>query len=356
MINETSHQTNQTTAGLMEINVTGIAQLVPIALVVLIVNMLVLFVFLKTKNLRTPANYVLFSLALNDFMTGALNIPLFIFVAFTPIISSNTVHFHLGFLLTVVHTVTAIISVYHIAIATLEKYLAIIWPITHRLINKPTVINVLLMVWFISAVIGFIPFAWIDKTNRPEGVKYFVGYVIFCLIAVFLFPYSFMIYAFVKIFRAIARGAGQSGTNETKNRHKKKLARERKSIMLFVTMATAFLICWFPWFLLQLLYSLKFEPKALEVPAHVFTLVRYITSIINPLLYSLLRPDFYAALKDLFKNIGLSFTANCGSCHLRREERQSTHISREDRFRFALSEHIQSLSIEPEEFTENNGG
>jgi len=356
MINETSHQTNQTTALLMEINMTGIAQLVPIALVVLVANMLVLFVFLKTKNLRTAANYVLFSLALNDFMTGALNIPLFIFVAFTPIISSNTVRFHLGFLLTVVHTVTAIISVYHIAIATLEKYLAIIWPITHRLINKTTVINVLLMVWFISAVVGFIPFAWIDKTNRPEGVKYFVGYVIFCLIAVFFFPYIFMIYAFVKIFRAIASGAGQSGTNETKKRHKKKLARERKSIMLFVTMATAFLICWFPWFLLQLLYFLRFEPTALEVPAHVFTLVRYITSIINPLLYSLLRPDFYAALKYLFKKIALSFNANCKLCHLRRKERQSTHISRKYRFRFAFSEHIQSLSIEPEEFTENNDG
>ena len=343
MINETSRKTNQTTAPLMEINLTGIAQLVPIALVVLFVNMLVLVVFLKTKKLRTPANYVLFSLAVNDFMTGALNIPLLIVVFFTPIISSNTVRFYLGFLLTVVHTLTAIISVYHIAIATLEKYLSIIRPITHRLIIKPTVTKALLMIWFISAVIGFIPFAWIKKTNHPEGAKYFVSYIIFCFVAVFFFPYIFMIFAFFKIFRAIASGAGQSGTNETKERHKKKLARERKSIMLFVTMATAFSICWFPWFLLQLLYSLKFEPEALEVPAHVFTLVRYITSVINPLLYTILRPDFYAALKNLF------FNANCGLFHLRREENQRKHICRSDHVRFTLSEHIQSLSNEPEE-------
>ena len=349
-MNETSRdQTSQTTARLLEINVTGIAQLVPIALLILVVNMLVLVVFLKTKKLRTPANHVLFSLAVNDFMTGALNIPLFIFVAFTPVISSNTVRFHLGFLLTAVHTLTAIISVYHIAIATLEKYLSIIRPITHRLIKKTTVIKVCLMVWFISAFIGFIPFAWIDKKNHPEEAKYFIGYIIFCFVAVFFFPYIFMIYAFVKIFRAIASGAGQSGTNETKERHKKKLARERKSIMLFVTMATAFSICWFPWFLLQLLFSLKFEPEALEVPAHVFTLVRYITSVINPLLYTLLRPDFYAALKDLFKRAGLSFSANCGLCHLRREERQKTYIFREDHVCFTLSDHILTLSNEPEE-------
>ena len=254
MINETSRQTSQTTARLLEINIKGIAQLVPITLVILAVNMLVLVVFLKTKHLRTPANYVLFSLAVNDFMTGALNIPLFIFVGFTPIISSNTVRFHLGFLLTTVHTLTAIISVYHVAIATFEKYLSIIRPITHRLIKRRTVIKVCLMVWFISTVIGFIPFAWIDENDHPEGAKYFVSYIIFCFVGVFFFPYIFMIYAFLKILRAIASGVGQSGTNETKEKHKKKLARERKSIMLFVTMATAFSICWFPWFLLQLLY------------------------------------------------------------------------------------------------------
>ena len=349
MINETSRQTSQTTARLLEINIKGIAQLVPIALVILVVNMLVLVVFLKTKKLRTPANYVLFSLAVNDFMTGALNIPLFIFIGFTPIISSSTLRFNLGFLLTAVHTLTAIISVYHVAIATFEKYLSIIRPITHRLIKSRTVIKVCLMVWFISAFIGFIPFAWIDENDHPEGAKYFIGYIIICFVGVFFVPYIFMIYAFLKILRAIASGVGQSGTNETKEKHKKKLVRERKSIMLFVAMATAFSICWFPWFLLQLLYSLKFEPEALEVPAHVFALVRYITSVINPLLYTLLRPDFYAALKDLFKRVGLSLPANCGLCHLRREETQRTHNSREDRVRFTLSENIKTLSNEPEE-------
>ena len=349
MINERSRQTNQTIARPQEMNIREIAQLVPIALIVLVVNILVFLVFLKTKQLRTPTNYVLFSLAVNDFMTGALNIPLFIFVFFTPIISSKTVRFHLGFLLTVLHTLTAIISVYHIATATLEKYLSVIRPITHRLINKSSVTRVLLMIWFISAIIGFIPFAWIKKTNHPEGAKYFIGYIIFCFVAVFFFPYTFMIYAFVKIFRAIASGAGQSGTNETEERHRRKVARERKSILLFVTMATAFSICWFPWFLLQLLYSLKFEPEALKVPAHVFTLVRYITSVINPLLYTLLRPDFYAALKDLFKRVGSPFSANCGSCHLRREEIQRTHNFREDHVHFALSEHIRTLFNEPKE-------
>ena len=325
-------------------NTTAIAQLAPIASIIIVVNMMVFIVFLKTKKLRTPANYILFSLAINDFMAGALNIPLFIIVFFTPIITSSTVRFHLGFLLTVVHTLTAIISVYHIVIATLEKYLSIIRPITHRLVNKATVIKVLLMVWFLGSVIAFIPFAWIKKTLHPEGAKYFIGYVIFCFTAVFLLPFGFMMYAFIKMFRAISKGAGQCGTNKTRKRHKKKLARERKCIILFVSMATTFSICWFPWFLLSLLFSLRFEPKALEVPSHVFVLVRYITSVINPLLYSLLRPDFYAAMKNLMKRMRSSLTVNC----VRRVSRRGMDACRNDHVCSTASEQLQVFSNEPE--------
>lgn len=354
MVNETSRETNQTTAaGLLKMNMMAIAQLVPIASIIIVVNMLVLVVFCKTKKLRTPANYILFSLAVNDLMTGALHIPLFITVFFTPIITSGTMRFYLGFLLTVVHTLTAIVSVYHIVIATLEKYLAIIKPVTHRLVKKTTVIKILLMVWFLSVIIGLIPFAWINKSHHPEAAKYFIGYVIFCFAAVFLLPYSFMMYAFVKIFKAISRGAGQCGTNETRERHKKKLARERKSIILFVTMATAFSICWFPWFLLSLLFSLNFEPEALEIPAHVFALVRYITSVINPLLYSLFRPDFYTAMKTLMKRTGRSVVVNCGSFHQRRVKRQKMHVCHVEHVYCTVSEQLQALSSEPEQITGN---
>ena len=39
----------------------------------------------------------------------------------------------------------------------------------------------------------------------------------------------------------------------------------------------------------------------MEIAAHVFVLVRYATSIINPLLYTFFRRDFNKALKSLFK-------------------------------------------------------
>ena len=324
-ISDTSTHLNQSSAGPIihnHTNLQAIAELVPIALIIIVVNMLVFVLFCKTKKLRTQSNYILVSLAISDFMTGALDIPLFVIVFFTPTISSRKVRFYLGFLVVALHTITAALSVYHIFLATLEKYLSIICPVTHRLVKKATVKKALLMVWFVSAVIGFLPFAWIDK---PSGDVHFFVHGILCLVMVFILPYSFMIYAFVKVFRVVSRRAKQRN-----KRRKRRLAQERKCVMLFVSMATLFAICWFPWFIIMLLLILKLIQQAHETPSHIFALVRYLTSIINPFLYSLLRPDFYAALKHLLKKLksyialqALSVTANFSSWHQRKSSRHA---------------------------------
>lgn len=38
-------------------------------------NFLVIFVYLRSKHIRTPTNAYIFSLALTDFLTGSLGIP-----------------------------------------------------------------------------------------------------------------------------------------------------------------------------------------------------------------------------------------------------------------------------------------
>ena len=283
----------------MGTNVKGIAQLIPIAIIVIIANTLVLIAFREAKKSRALANYILISLAITDLMTGIVNIPLFVIVFFTSIISSSTVRFYLGFLVTVVHTTTAVLSVYHILFATFEKYLAIIWPITHLLTARATIRRTLLAIWLLSIAIGLVPFSWSDKvfSADPSGAKFSFYYVIGCFIAVFILPYTFMIYAFVKIFSVISRRIRIRKRQGL--RHKRKLIQERKCVAIFVVMATLFAICWFPWFSIMLLFTLDYKSQYLHTLSHVVTLVRYITSIVNPFLYIFLRPNFYGALKKL---------------------------------------------------------
>lgn len=82
---------------------------------------------------------------------------------------------------------------------------------------------------------------------------------------------------------------------------RRQAALEKKCLVLVVTMATIFLLCWLPWYIVMLLYRIMNDVKELEIPAHVFVLVRYATSVTNPVLYTLFRRDFQTALKFLFK-------------------------------------------------------
>ena len=286
----------------MRVDTDAIAELVPVALLIIIANGLVLVLFAKRTQLRTPANYVLFSLAACDFMTGIINIPLFVIVAFTPVFASFEFLAYLFYLVTVAHTLTAISACYHILAATAEKYLSIIWPVKHRLMTRKTVFNVLEVVWVVSFIVAFIPFAWMNMEDSETKAKLELGHVIFCFVAVFLLPYAFMIYAFVVIFKSISHSGKTKGSVLSRAHHSRQAALEKRCLILFASMATIFLVCWLPWFILMLLFTVKDNVKELETPAHVFVLVRYATSIINPVMYTFFRRDFKTALKSLFKN------------------------------------------------------
>ena len=152
-------------------------------------------------------------------------------------------------------------------------------PVTHRRISKKNVLCVLSATWLISFTMAFIPFTWINMEDRRTGSNLNLVHVIFCLLAVFLLPYAFMIYVFVIIFKSISRKERRRRTSYAKSRRSgKQAAVEKKCLMLFVTMAIVFAMCWLPWFVLTLLYRLYYDVEHLETPSHVFVLVRYTTS------------------------------------------------------------------------------
>ncbi|XP_078342173.1 octopamine receptor beta-2R-like [Oculina patagonica] len=295
------HQPSQNET--MGIDTEAIAELVPVAFLIIIANGLVLVLFAKRTQLRTPVNYVLFSLAACDFMTGIINIPLFIIVAFTSVFVSFGFRVYTIDLVSALKNFTAISACYHILAATSEKYLAIIWPVTHRLMSRKTVFNVLKVVWVVSFILAFIPFAWVTIEDRETQAKLDLGHVIFCLVVVFLLPYALMIYAFVVIFKSISNQGKCKGSFRSRAHSCRQAGLEKRCLILFASMATVFLVCWLPWFILMLLYRvIDNAVEGLETPAHVFVLVRYATSIINPALYTFFRRDFKTALKSLCKN------------------------------------------------------
>ena len=189
-----------------------IAKLVPLSVVIVLMNVFVVLLFFKLRYLQTLPNYPLVSLAVCDFITGFLNIPLFIITILTPEIRSQEVKTYLSYLVLALHALTATASVYHILVVIGEKYFAIVWPLKHLLLTRTTMFAVIATVWFVSSVIAFVPFSWIKVCDQAFKLKLFLGHGIFCLLVVFLLSYLFIIYALVVMFGTIS---GKSGQKET---------------------------------------------------------------------------------------------------------------------------------------------
>ncbi|XP_068719263.1 neuromedin-U receptor 2-like [Montipora capricornis] len=292
------------------LNYEAIPQVLPIAILILLTNGVVFVLFWKRRGLRTPSNYLLLSLAISDFMTGLINIPLFL--SFSVLMAAHPIP-ELYNASDVFHKIISFSIAYHITAVTAEKYLAIVNPFGRMMRTKKTALKIALIIWFWSLLLGSAPAFWFNLwlEGEPFADHMQASYNIFCLVVVFLVPFIFILYAYCIMFRAIAsrpgfqaRKARKASKQEKDTTAFNKASNETKCLIILMSMAIAFAICWLPWFLLRLLYSLiniewlqEEVVDPLKPMAHIFVIVRYLSSAINPLLYTFFKQDFWGAFR-----------------------------------------------------------
>jgi len=290
-----------------------IYEVLPVAVVIVIVNSMVFYLFAKSKRLRTPTNCLLLSLAVCDFMAGFICIPLFIVVVLQAI---NLPGLHLGYLNVVFNNFIAVSAAYHILAITLERFVCIKWPFSHLKSTKKSMLKVALLVWFVAAVVGFMPYAWffLLLTDDVAFRKIQFGYIVFCLAFVFLVPCILIVVSQIITFKAIAKSCGQGlGARKADQR---KAKNDKKCLIIFGLMAFIYVVCWLPWFVISLYFSFWFplSQETLEMLIklpQVVAIFRYVTSIVNPLLYTFFKKDFITAFKRFVlrkKNLSRSLT------------------------------------------------
>lgn len=288
------------------------AQLLPIAVLIIVVNGVVFLLFAKEKRLRTPTNYLLLSLAACDFMTGFINVPL-------TIVSMKIIppDFILGFFLAALHYLVVVLVVYHIFAITAERYFSIVYPFRHRWqMTKKSSLKIVGVIWVAAVAIAFLPITWWFgrfRVNSPQNkiatvtLQIQTGHTIFCMVFVFLVPYIFIVYSQVVMFKKI-RIRRKTRTFGGEKRVDSSVTRKAKDIkrclIIFALMAFLYAICWFPWFVISLFHSLWFpiseDAKLILTDfSHAFLILRYLTSIFNPLLYTFLKRDFLHAFKAI---------------------------------------------------------
>ncbi|XP_053497510.1 trace amine-associated receptor 13c-like [Ictalurus furcatus] len=269
-------------------------------------NMLVIISVLHFKQLHTPTNMLVLSLAVSDFLVGALVMPPMLI----SIIESCWIFgrdFCISFCL--ISYFITISSIYNIALIAVDRYLALSNPFLYmnRVSVRITGI-VIVCVWCVMlAYISALLYYYGNFTNTvicPGECFIFLNDVwsVIDLIFSFIFPLSVIIILYTRVFVIAKKHATaiRELNNHTRPKTQKitshSMKSERKAAKVLGILVSVFLMCLLPYFIYSLLGDV------IEVQTETFqklVILCFLNSTINPVIYAL----FYSWFRRCFKLI-----------------------------------------------------
>ncbi|XP_053367768.1 trace amine-associated receptor 1-like [Clarias gariepinus] len=267
-------------------------------------NLLVIISVFHFKQLHTPTNTLVLSLAVSDFLIGLLLLPsMLIWMIESCWIFGRDlctgVWLTAGLLLPV--------STYNIALISVDRYLALSKPFFYtNKISRRLMCIVVYCNWFVCLLCNILFYYFNGNfTNYficPGQCYYFLkeASTIIDLIVSFIFPFSVIIILYTRVFVIAKKHATaiRELNNHTQPKTQKSFSHsvksERKAAKVLGILVSVFLACLLPYFLCSIFGNV------IKIPADAFRKVMilvYLNSSINPFIYGLFYPWFRKCIK-----------------------------------------------------------
>ncbi|XP_059837337.1 trace amine-associated receptor 4-like [Hypanus sabinus] len=275
-------------------------------------NLVVIISVLHFKQLQTPTNYLVLSLAFVDFLVG------FVVLPYSMIRSIETC-WYFGHMFCKIHSILdimlTIVSIYNICFIAVDRYYAISDPFLYSIkITLPVTIVTVSLIWLFAIFYGFrlilsdfskksLDDYILATTCEGSCIAYakFEGHV--DALIVFCVPVSIILGIYVKIFfvlkckhgRVIGNMPSNSNNLEENNtgnlRKKQQIAVKNQSAIMGI-----FTFSWLPFYVNNIFdpYFNFLIPTAL---GDVITWFGFFNSTLNPILYAYLYPWYRKTLK-----------------------------------------------------------
>jgi len=271
-----------------------------LAVVTVCGNLLVIISIIYFRQLHTPTNYLILSLAVADLLVGVLVFPAS--MVFT--VSSCLFHEDLFCKIRDSFDVTLCTSsILNLCFISIDRYYAVCQPLTYRTkINVQVTVIMILVSWGISILIGiviviagFSQGACEEKCSVDTVVANTMGPVFS-----FYLPAVIMLCIYFKIFLVAQK---QVKSIQKTNCHSTRLEAavskmERKATKTLAIVMGVFLLCLTPYFICIVFQPLSYNPP----PVPVIETLNWLTlsnSMLNPLIYAF----FYSWFRSAFRII-----------------------------------------------------
>ncbi|XP_072559184.1 trace amine-associated receptor 1-like [Paramormyrops kingsleyae] len=281
-------------------------------------NLLVIVTISHSKQLHTPTNYLILSLAVSDFLLGAV-------VMLPSLIRSLETCWYLGDWFCKIHSSIDFsltgASIFMLYLISIERYVAVSRPLLyHALITTRVAKCMILVCWVFSALVSFgmelnsltIQDVYLTELNCEGRCTVILDKLSSILFFLFLFfiPGLFMLGLYLKILLIAHKQARslQVTILTAENREKSRIIlskMEQKSTRTLGIVTAVYLSCWSPGFIYIII-----DPVTNSSTQYLYDIliwIYYLNSVMNPIIYSFFFKWFRESLRKAFSKIFNNF-------------------------------------------------
>ncbi|XP_034966560.1 trace amine-associated receptor 2 [Zootoca vivipara] len=290
--------------GAMYISLSGLI------VVTVLGNLAIIVSISHFKQLHSPTNFLILSMAVTDFLLGFLIMPY-------SMIRSIENCWYFGITFCKVHysfdLMLCLVSIFHLCSIAVDRFCAICYPLHYSLkMTIPTIRQLIVVCWSVPASFAFGVVFSEAYASGIEGYEIVVACSTSCPVMFnklwgvvlfsfgFFIPSSVMIGIYAKIFQVskkhlrVMKSRSENVGDEKHNQVSK--SKDRKAAKTLSIVMGVFLLCWLPCF-----FAILIDPfigfSTPEVLFDALTWFGYINSTCNPLIYGFFYPWFQKALR-----------------------------------------------------------
>ncbi|XP_061585876.1 tachykinin receptor 3a [Cololabis saira] len=270
-------------------------------------NLVVMWIILAHKRMRTVTNYFLLNLAFSDASMAAFNTLInFVYAAHGEWYFGKTYcKFHNFFPVTSVFA-----SIYSMTAIAVDRYMAIIHPLKPRLSAKATT-GAIVCIWSLAVVLAF-PLCYFSTTRLLR--KRTICYVAWPRMEDDPFMYHIIVTALVYVLPLVVMGitytivgltlwGGEIPGDSSDNYHGQ-LQAKRKVVKMMIIVVVTFALCWLPYHVYFIVVGLNKDLSRWKYIQQVYLSVLWLamsSTMYNPIIYCCLNSRFRAGFKRAFR-------------------------------------------------------
>ncbi|XP_078361414.1 histamine H2 receptor-like [Oculina patagonica] len=256
------------------------------AVLILAGNSITVYIFWSIRKRLKRTSYLLINLAIADILVG-IAITLFLLATIEVYLEWGINYFAVAKTASAIDLIGTTSSVLSLALISLERMLAILWPFRHRLLNIWCYHVSVGFIWLISSLNMFLNTYLNLHATETENVNISILTPITFITSVIIISG-----AYLAIWISTRRNKVHG-----KNTHRQMEQSRKLTRTLFVMTALSIITC-LPYGII--LVFKDFIQNAFSVSGQIIIATQYANSFLNPVVYCFKMPEFKESLRKLF--------------------------------------------------------